>query len=73
MIESPCKNCMKRTANCHGKCGEYKVYQICNNKKRKIIDKEKDEQRFMNKVFYRRILQSKMLQAKYTARCGIPK
>lgn len=40
---SPCKDCTKRSVNCHGTCEEYIEFQ-------KQLDQEKEERRIRNVI-----------------------
>lgn len=44
MPESPCKDCIERVFNCHGKCVHYKEYRKSLKKWADTIAKAKDEE-----------------------------
>jgi len=44
-MKCPCKDCEKRSANCHGKCSDYKEWSSEN-------DKRREKERYERKTAY---------------------
>lgn len=45
MIQPPCKDCPNRTADCRATCSRWRLYKLCNDRRKEIIDRKRDVER----------------------------